>query len=223
MTSDEDRALVLRALEGRPEDVRALLARIGGVVQARAARALFRRRGGSGRDARQEVEDMAQEVFLALFADDGKVLRAWDHERGLSLENFVGLVAEREVSGRMRSGKRNPWRDDPIDGDALDRVESEGATAEASLLTRDVLTKVAERLREELSTRGLELFYRLLIDEEPLADVCAATGLTKDAAYAWKSRLSRRVREIVLELAESMSKLGLPPQNPTGTDDHDRP
>ena len=46
----------------------------------------------AGRDIRQEVEDLSQEVFLQLFAEGGRVLATWQPERGLTLLNFVGLV-----------------------------------------------------------------------------------------------------------------------------------
>jgi len=52
----------------------------------------YRNRSAAGRDVRQEVADLIQEVFMALFADDARVLRSWQPERGLSLDNFVGLV-----------------------------------------------------------------------------------------------------------------------------------
>ena len=82
------------------------------VIQARVARTLLahRSRLAGGRDVRQEVEDLSQDVFLALFDRDGHVLRSWEPERGLSLENFVGLVAERQVLSFLRSAGAIPGR-----------------------------------------------------------------------------------------------------------------
>ena len=80
-----DRSLLERVLAGDAASSRALVAALLPVVQARVARVLVRRRGGSGRDVRQEVEDLSQEVFAILFADGARVLRAWDPSRGLSL------------------------------------------------------------------------------------------------------------------------------------------
>jgi hypothetical protein len=62
------------------------------VVQSRAARALSRYRP-RGRDTRQDVEDLVQEIYLALFEQDGRVLKSWDPDRGLSLRNFVVSAA----------------------------------------------------------------------------------------------------------------------------------
>ena len=78
------------------------------------ARVLLRRESaGLGRDVRQELEDIAQEVFAALFADGARLLKMWSPERGLSLANFVGLLAEREAISILRSGRRSPWTEDP--------------------------------------------------------------------------------------------------------------
>ena len=82
-----DRARVARALAGDRGELDVLVALLAPIVQVRVARALARRRDGRGRDLKQEAEDLRQEVFLALFADDGRWLRAWDETRGMSLVN----------------------------------------------------------------------------------------------------------------------------------------
>src|SRR5262249_2994729 len=90
------------ALGGDAEGMRRLVAGLMPIVQARVTRGLWRhqRRTGARRDPGQETDDLVQEVFAALFAGGAKTLRAWDPSRGLSLANFVGLVAEHEVSAR---------------------------------------------------------------------------------------------------------------------------
>ena len=106
--------LVEQALAGDPAALNRLVAVLTPVIQARVAWTLLARRfrlAGS-RDVRQEVEDLCQDVFLALFARDCRVLRAWKPERGLSLENFVGLVAKCEVLSFLRSPRRNPRQED---------------------------------------------------------------------------------------------------------------
>ena len=117
----DERALLDQALAGDVAATRRLVAAIMPIVQARVARTLVRRRGGSGRDARQEVQDLAQDVFAALFADDGKVLRAWDPVRGLTLASFCGLVAEREAASILRSGRRSPWTEAATETNTFDQ------------------------------------------------------------------------------------------------------
>ena len=133
MSSDDKAVLVAHALSGDPAALTRLVALLTPVIQARVARTLLARRFrlAAGRDVRQEVEDLSQEVFLALFARGGRVLRAWEPERGLSLENFVGLVAERQVLSFLRSSRRNPWpeetafAEDELDAETEDRGPEE--------------------------------------------------------------------------------------------------
>lgn len=199
----DERALLEQALSGDAAATRRLVTHLLPVVQARVARVLVRRRGGSGRDARQEVEDLAQEVFASLFADGGRILRAWDPERGLGLASFAGLIAEREAASVLRSGKRSPWKEAATELDDLEKELEHVDGAEARVATREQLARLVDRLREALSPRGLELFHRLVVEEEAVEAVCASTGMTPDAVYAWKSRIGKVVRKLAAELAKS--------------------
>src|SRR5881227_559933 len=113
MNPEETMDLIRRVLAGDPAALARLVAVLTPVIHARVARTLLAHRSllASGRDLRQEVEDQSQEVFLALFRRDARSLRSWQAERGLSLENFVGLMAERRVKSFLRSGRQNPRKE----------------------------------------------------------------------------------------------------------------
>jgi RNA polymerase sigma-70 factor, ECF subfamily len=202
MDAEDTVSLVREALAGDQTALTRLVARLTPVIQARVARTLLARRWhlGSDRNVRQEVEDLTQDVFLSLFARDGRVLRSWEAGRGLSLENFVGLVSERQVVSFLRSGKRNPWKEEPspvedLDVPALDRGPEE-VTA-----SREQLRLLLERLRGKLSPLGRHLFELLFVQELSLTEIMASSGLSADAVYAWRSRLRRLAREILAELS----------------------
>jgi RNA polymerase sigma-70 factor (ECF subfamily) len=195
--------LVERALSGDRVSLRALLQRVSPVIQARAARALARRRGTSGRDPRQELMDMTQEVFVALLDADGKALRAWREDRGLSFENFVGLVADRQVASILRTGKRSPWTEDPVEADVMEHHVGEDTAGASAVASRDLLGAVLARLREELSPKMLHLFYALWVDERPIPELCEELGMQADAIYVARSRIAKRARAIAAELSAS--------------------
>jgi len=203
LTAAEDVGLVAGALGGDAQATALFVRTMLPIVQARVARVLTRRRGRSGRDARQEVEDLAQEVFASLFEREGRVLRAWDPARGLSLANFCGLVAEREAASILRSGRRSPWADDPTEADDLAADVGTTGDFEARLATREQLTLLVDRVREALSPLGLEMFERLIVREEEVETVCATSGMSADAVYAWKSRIGKLVRRLAMEIASS--------------------
>jgi RNA polymerase sigma factor (sigma-70 family) len=174
------------------------------VIQSRVARSLLLRRAGraAGRDIRQEVEDLTQEIFLLLFADNGKVLRSWQPERGLSLLNFVGLVAERQTASVLRSGKRSPWKEDPTLPEDLDQVAPESGPEEIAA-SREQLKRLLQRLTEELTPLGRHLFDLLFLRELPCEEVTRQTGMSPDAVYAWRSRLRRLARRLLDETSEN--------------------
>ncbi len=211
-TSDvEGRAEWELALLGDETALTRLVRRLTPVVQARVARKLLlcRDRSGGSRDVRQEVEDLTQEIFLILFADDGRVLAGWDPARGLSLANFVGLVAERQTVSILRSGRRSPWRDDPTLSDELERIASPVET-ETTAASREVLAQLFDRLTEVLSPLGRQLFDLLLVEETPVAEATLRTGLSADAVYAWRSRLRKLARNLLAELSEPTPRARTP-------------
>lgn len=193
-------AMVREALRGDRAAVRALIDALSPVIQARVARILLRRRRVP-RDVRQEVADLVQDVFVALFADDGRALRAWDPARGMSLPNFVGLLAEREVIAVLRSKRRSPWTEEPVDGDDLEQPEDSDRRPDRRLQERDALRALLAAVKSRLGDRGLLLFQWLLVEERPVGEVCEALSMTPDAVYAWKSRLGKIAHELGAELA----------------------
>jgi RNA polymerase sigma-70 factor (ECF subfamily) len=202
MNPQDTESLLLRALAGEQTALTRLVAVLTPVIQARVARTLLSRKAqlAGGRSVRQEVEDLSQEVFLSLFARDAHVLRSWEAERGLSLENFAGLVAERQVLSFLRSGRRNPrqetsWGEDEIDAPAPDCGPEEVTAG------REHLARLLDRLREEASPLGYRLFHLLFVQELSLPEVRAASGLSTDAVYAWRSRLRRLAQSLLAEMS----------------------
>jgi RNA polymerase sigma factor (sigma-70 family) len=207
------RELVLGAVRREPDAVRALVRAIGPVIHGRVAKALVRRRG-KGRDVSQEIEDLTQEVFLALFDHDARALRAWDPERG-PLGGFVALIADHHVHSVFRSGKRRPWSDDV---DALpepDAHASEAHSPEARVVSQNALDALLERMRADLSPKGFDVFVRLYVEEQGVDVVARELGMTADALYAWRTRLSRLVRAYATELDQApVSDPGSPVRTP---------
>jgi RNA polymerase sigma-70 factor, ECF subfamily len=203
MAHEDTAGLVRRALAGEPAAQTQLVALLTPVIQARVARTLWARRSllRAGRTVREEVEDLSQDTFLALFDRDARVLRRWQPERGLSLENFVGLVAERLTLSFLRSGRRNPqqeirWMDDEPEPEAPD------SDPEEVVAGREQLALLLDRLKEEVSPLGCWLFDLLYIQELSVPEVREATGLSADAVYAWRSRLGRLARKLLTEMSE---------------------
>ena len=142
------------------------------------------------RNAPADVDDVCQEVLLRLVQNDFRLLRGWDENRGLSLSNYVALIAQRFAS-RSRKAKRfrceEPleWAPEP----ATDGSESPEALLESCQRAANIRSKV----RATFSARDYALYSALVLGEEPLTAVCERFAISRDAAYAWRSRFLRRV------------------------------
>ena len=175
--------------------MRKLVEEITPVVRARVLKILQRRAyRARGRDLKPDTEDFVQDVFAALFAHDGRAMRAWDKARGLSFLSFVGLLAEREVGMKLRTAKRNPWTEDPTTTETLDQAIGSTECVETYLESRDVLCRLLSELRNVLTPEGRHYFQALYIDGRSVREAALHIGTTADALYAWRSRLAKRMR-----------------------------
>lgn len=192
-----DARLLSSALAGDRAQLKVLLDRLTPIVQARVARCLLR--AGQARDVRRDVEDLTQDALVELFANDAHILHAWRDDAGLSLNNYVGLVTERRTISALRSSRRNPWREQQGEEDAPEALDTAPAV-ERRVLAGDLLERMLMRLRESLTPLGFHLFDLLYVQELDTPQVCAATELSPEAVYAWRSRLRRAARQVHAEL-----------------------
>lgn len=195
MTDELDVGGLQQALARGHDALPELVDRWTPVIQARVVRVLQRRASRLGSRAFQEVEELVQQVFVTLFENDAAALRAWRPERGLSLNNWIGLLAEQQVLALLRTRKRNPWTEEPTEIEDLDRTSSE-PTPEHETLHRDVLDRLLDRLQARVSPLGWHLFRLLFLEDREIADAAHRSGLSTTAVYAWRSRLRRQAREL---------------------------
>lgn len=194
------------ALSGDKELLNQMIDMLAPVVHERVARTLIRRKSiALGRNVRQEVEDFIQEVFIALFEQDAKILRAWSPERGLSFLNFVGLVAERHVTTILRTGKRSPWREDPTQDTDIEWKAQNVAgaqtqsyyTAETQVASKELLQLLLGRLAMEVSPLGQRLFELMFVQQRSPKFVCKQMNMSADAVYTWRRRLRNTANGII--------------------------
>jgi len=210
-----DVELVRRALEGESAARHALVVRLSPVVQRRVCRPLASSSAARGRPAeRGEVLDLTQQILLLLFDRDARVLRSWDPSRGLSLLNFVGLVAEREAKAILRSGRRSAWAERPTADDEVSALALDDRGPEDELVSREELTKIWHRLEEELSPRGMELFRALLIDQLSIEELSERFNMSSNALYTFRSRLRQQLHAIREQLTATPEPLASAPVAP---------
>lgn len=185
---------VRRLVDGGADGVRQLVAALAPYVRARVGRVVKRR----GRE--QLLDDLCQETFVELFDDRGRTLKSWDPARGVALSSFAQIVAERVALSILRSGRRSGWREEATEDAGEDQVPDSGQRPDRRAQSRELLMQVLDRLKEELSPRGYELFRALFVEDREVEAICAAFAMKPDAVYAWKSRLGKRVRALLEEI-----------------------
>jgi len=172
------------------------------IVHVRVARRLPLTGHVGGSVDRLRVEDFTQDVFEHLFRNDGRVLGQWAPERGMSLENYVGMIAEQRVGAALRSRRRNPWTEEPTCVEQIEAAIPAGRGPYQEVAARQLLERVVAKMRSQLTPRGQELFERLILHEQPAAEVAGELEMQLNAVHAWSSRLKRRLRTVMHALQQ---------------------
>lgn len=194
-----DAELIERVLARDPVACRTLVDQLTKVIQRQVNAALIRR----GRGSRSDVLDLTQEIFRLLLDDDGKILRAWDPERGATLNGYVALIAERRIESLLRSGRRSGWAETSVDPFDLEDAGEPSPSVEDTVIPREELRLLLEILRAGLSDRAYEMFVHLYVEERDVQWVAENTGMSRDAVYAYRARLQKAIAKAAAHLAAS--------------------
>jgi RNA polymerase sigma-70 factor (ECF subfamily) len=165
-----------------------VIRRIASVVQARASRQLARNRV---RFVAHDVEDLVQEIWVGLLCEEMLKLRRWDPERGLSLESFVGLLADRELA-RIRRKLAAQRRSGPGIGFSLrdDSLVIE-ASPENLFSQRVDYERVVIAVTRRLPERGRAVLTYLYDEQLSPNDVALRLGVTRQVVYNWAFEIRR--------------------------------
>ncbi len=174
--ASDDLALLEGAFRGDEAMRTELVLRLLPTVEARVRATALRRRREHEVD--QVAADMTQQLFLSLFENGARKLRAWNPARAASLPSFVGLIAEREVLSSLRRARRNPFKETATETGALELHLGPNDRVEHLLMQRDFVDRVLDRALESLGTSGGSLIFQRLWpwEEEDVAVVAAEDG-----------------------------------------------
>lgn len=188
-------------LEGGDQGLTRLVRRLQGIVHARVARVFLRCDPAAAPGKNEDIEEVAQGVFVTLFERDAVALRGWKPDRGMSLENYVGMIAERRAISALRRRRR---AEVPLVVETLEAhqgaLSDPARGAEPRVEHRQLLRRMLRRLEETLSPGAWRIFELRFIDELEIDEIHQETGLSPDAIYAAISRLRRQARGVKNEI-----------------------
>jgi DNA-directed RNA polymerase specialized sigma24 family protein len=190
------------ALAGNAQALKRLVAELTPLIRRRVVFALYGQRGRAlNRALAQESEDLSQEVLVELFQRGG-ALASWDPSRGRSLGGFVRLIADRTVASILRSGRRTPWRDLPVDPHDLCELRSAPASQDERAISRDLFARVRQSLTHELTPLGLRVFEVLFVEDADVATAAELLAMRPQSVYAWRNRLVGVLKRVAVELEQ---------------------
>lgn len=197
----DDRELMRRALAGERAAVEAFVDRVAPLIDRQVRAVLYRYGPLSARSSvGQEVDDLRQIVFAELFAGSWRLLRAWDPARG-GLDTYVRWVAQSKAIDHLRKRSRRPWAEEAREASDLDgMVGPLDATVESRVIDRDQLHLAFDRVSAECTDEGKRLLELLFVEDLPVPEVRAATGLSENAVHKWRSRLRGQLRQALADL-----------------------
>lgn len=150
----------------------------------------------------EDVDDVSQEVFRAV------VVGLWSFQRERESASFRGWlhgVARHKVLSLIRRGgsqapggtsfyERTLLLPDPATDDADD---------EEGTLVGDLYQNALRLVRLEFEDRTWQAFWRATVDGEPPAAIAADLGVTPAAVRQAKSRVLRRLKDVLGESPRS--------------------
>jgi DNA-directed RNA polymerase specialized sigma24 family protein len=154
------------------------------IIRARVRRFLFR-----SPIAGHEVEDLVQEIWVALLDRDARKLRSWDPGRCVPLERFVAVIADRELAS-LRSRSRARRRSAPlIDLEAMPvHAAVDTWTPETAAVTAALLAGWRARIGQQLSPRGRAIF-ELMVHELDPDQIAAVLEVNRQVVYNWQYQI----------------------------------
>lgn len=183
--------LLAAYLAGEAGGADRLVATFGGVVRDAISRFL----GMRLRSRLDLAEDLTHEVFLALFADDGRKLRTYAGRHGCSFAGWLKVVAVRLTIDRLRREARSVALDDdtPRMLELRRTLRSDEPGPEETMQGVEAAERVGQALAE-LGPKDRLLAELHLVRGRSLDDVARILGVTMNAAYVRKSRILDRLR-----------------------------
>ncbi len=154
-------------------------------------------------NGRQDAEDLAQEILLAVF----RALPRFTHNgRRGAFRAWLRTIAVHCTSDHWtaRRDETQGSGDSAVLGRLQDLEDPNGELARAWDREHDqfVLNRLLEEVAVEFEPQTMEAFRRVALDDQPAATVAEELNMSVGAVYTGKSRVLQRLRQLSEGLLE---------------------
>lgn len=136
----------------------------------------------------QDVDDVVQEVFVAL----AQALPRYEHE---SFRGFLWTIVRNKIRDYWRTKRTQLAVEGKDVEELLDDVETEsnrsvGAVDQATKLVVDAIVQL---VKGQFSEQDWQAFWFFAVEGRPAAEVATALGISRNQVYLAKSRILRKI------------------------------
>ena len=152
----------------------------------------------------EEMADLHNDLFLALFEDNCRRLRAWRGDNGCSLRSWIRVITIRRTIDALRRRRRHisldAPPDDPLAAPALQHAAlhdpaPDPLTALIDHQAPDPRAHLAQ-LTDDLNPTDRLLLEMIYLHHMSADAIAAALRINKGALYTRKTRLIKRLRAL---------------------------
>jgi len=176
----DDAALVKALLEGEVGAWDLFVERYAGLVTAVVRRIL---RGRGLKAAASDVDDLVENVFVALLERDGRLLRRYDPQHKLA--TYLGVIARTQCHRWLRTRKGKADLPEEVWGESL--ADSEQLPAPVGLARHEAIEAVREGLAE-LTEREQELLKAFYFEGQDYKELAEKLGMSINSIGAALTR-----------------------------------
>ena len=146
----------------------------------------------------QIMDDLYQEVFLALFKNKYKKLKQFKGKNNCSLASWLRLIASRTVIDFLRKQRNPVYLDDAVDDKkkVMETLADESDLPDKSL-EKEEWYQIFKEIVQGLPPRDRYLFELSYSQELPDREVAQVMNLSISAVYMRKSRIKKKLQKVI--------------------------
>jgi RNA polymerase sigma-70 factor (ECF subfamily) len=161
-----------------------------------------------GDSSKQTVDDLIQETYLKLCADDFRILRSFEHQYPGAFSGYVKVVTANVVRDHFKSAhtkKRGAGNLEQLEEDFVPAAGEDSAGSPKSIEREILIQEIASHLQlcttgpdQERNTQIFWLHYRAGLSARNIADL-PGIGLTTKGVESILLRITKELRERMAE------------------------